>query len=289
MLFKWILSGCVFVLLLLFTVDTLIGLMYRNKSKPHRIDLQKYGISFNEIQIPVTQDTSLYGWWIPASKDAPTLILMHGWGRNLERMLPYIRKLHPMGYNLVAFDARNHGRSSPIKHPTVGTFSEDILATVDYVSKSNLVSSKDIGVIGHSIGGGAAINAAGMDKRIKSVITVGAIAHPIDEMKVEFQKRHIPNFIPWLIFKYMQFRYGLDFDKLAPVNKIPNAEAKILLIHGDEDTIVPLVQGQMLEKAGNPEKTHLWIMPGKGHSDCETSPRFWEKVATFLQETLPIS
>jgi pimeloyl-ACP methyl ester carboxylesterase len=87
----------------------------------------------------------------------------------------------------------------------------------------------------------------------------------------------------------MQLRFGIDFNKIAPVNNIPHADADILLIHGDEDDTIPLAQGQALAGAGNAEKTQLWIVPGKGHSDCDSHPQFWEKVEAFLQVTLPLS
>ncbi len=282
MIFFWVIVA---VVLFIFALDQLIERLYRYEAKTNRVTPEKYQIPFDEVQIPGVKGAQLYGWWMPAAPEAPTLILVHGWGRNLARMMPYIRQLHPLGYNLLAFDARNHGRSSPTKRPTVHTFSEDALAAVDFIAKSDRVSSPKIGVVGLSIGGGAAINAASRDGRIQSVITIGALSHPVEVMNLEFQKRNVPNFIPWLLFGYMRLRYGLDFDKIAPVNNIPNVKADILLIHGEEDETIPLRQGEALAQAGNPARTRLWVVPGKGHSDCDTHPQFWEKVGAFLQET----
>ncbi len=279
----WIL---IVTILLIFSIDQLIEHLYRYEKKTHSVSPDKYKIPFDEILIPAGKDTQLYSWWIPASPDAPTLILLHGWGRNLARVMPYIQKLHPLGYNLLAFDVRNHGSSSPEKHPTVGTFSEDTLAVVDFLAKSDLTSSENIGVLGLSIGGGAAINAAGWDTRIKSVVTIGAISHPVAVMNYEFQKRHIPNFIAVTILGYMRLRFGLDFDKIAPVKNISQTNAAILLIHGDEDETVPLSQGHALAEAGNSTQTRLWVVPGKGHSNCQSHPEFWEKINIFLQEAL---
>ena len=283
MTFLWI---SIVLLLLIFSMDQLIEKMYRYEKKPHLATPEEHKIRFEEIHIPSVKDSQLYSWWIPASPGAPTLFLLHGWGRNLSRMMPYIQKLHPLGYNLLAFDARNHGSSSPEKHPTVGTFSEDILAAVDFLAKSDLTSSDSIGVLGLSIGGGAAINAAGWDARIKSVVTIGAISHPVAAMNYEFQKRHIPNFIAGAILGYMRLRFRLDFDKIAPAKNIARTNAAILLIHGNQDETVPLAQGQALAEAGNPTQTRLWVIPGKGHSNCHNHPQFWEKVDTFLKETL---
>lgn len=286
MAFIWLL---VILALLIFLLDKLVERMYRYEKTSSQITPQEYDISFDKIYIPAKNGARLYGWWIPASPHAPTLILIHGWGRNLSRMLPYIRALHSLGYNLLAFDARSHGDSSPVSHPTVGTFSEDALAVVDFISRSDLVSSRRIGILGLSIGGGAAINTAGWDRRVKSVVTIGALSHPREVMNIEFHRRNIPTFIASFLFGYMRLRFGINFDKIAPVNNIPRAEADILLIHGDEDETIPFTQGQSLAGAGNPEKARLWIVPGKGHSDCDTHPQFWERVGAFLQATLPVS
>ncbi len=282
MIFIWIL---IISVLLIIALDQLVERMYRYEKKTSQVTPQKYDIPFEEILIPAKDGAQLHGWWIPSKADAPTLILIHGWGRNLSRTMNYIRALHPLGYNLLAFDARNHGESSPIAHPTVGTFSEDALSAVDFISHS----AREIGILGLSIGGGAAINTAGWDKRVKSVVTIGALSHPKEVMNLEFEKRNIPAFIASFLFGYMKLRFGINFEKIAPVNNIPHADAHILLIHGDKDETIPLAQGRALAAAGNAETSQLWVVPEKGHSDCDTHPQFWEKVGAFLQATLPVS
>ena len=268
-----------------FFLDSLVDRMYDYKKERHHFTPGKYGLSFDEVQIPAVDGAHLYSWWIPASPAAPTLILLHGWGRNLARTMPYIQALHPLGYNLLSFYARSHGSSSPVEHPTVGTFSQDVLSVVEYLSQHG---SNAIGLIGLSVGGGACINAAGWDERIRAVITIGAISHPIAVMKYEFRKRHIPAFVASFMFAYMHWRFGLDFNAIAPVKNITQSNADFLLIHGDHDETIPLEQAQALCAAGKPEKTRLWIVPDKGHSDCNSHPQFWEKVGAFLQETLPV-
>ncbi len=283
MAFLWIFVALIVIVLAL---DFVVERMYRYERRPHRATPAKFGLPFEEVHFPTEKGGQLYGWWIPASPNAPTLILVHGWGRNAERMMPYIRKLHPAGYNLLAFDARNHGSSTPQKHPTVWTFTQDILATVDFLVTSGRADPGRIGVIGLSVGGGAAINASALDDRIRSVITVGAFSHPVEVMTLEFQKHGVPSFVAWLLFRYMRLRFGLDFDRIAPIHHIARSQASILLIHGDRDATIPLAQGQALAEAGDPGRTRLWIVPGKGHSNCNAHPEFWERVEFFLRETL---
>ncbi len=282
-----ILLGAAGLALLVLVLDRMIDRMYRNPVRRRRVDLRKNGLPVEDVRIPAAGGGWLSGVFVAASPDAPVILLVHGWGRNIDRVAPYLRRLYPQGYNLLAFDARNHGDSSPVKHPTVGTFTEDILAAVDYLAARKPAFSGKVGVIGLSIGGAAAINAAGRDERIRSVVTVGAFSHPEAAMLAAFTKKGVPEFLPRLLFAYMRLRYGLDFDALAPVNAIRETSADVLLIHGEQDEIVPVGQGKQLADAGNPRHTRLWVVAGRGHSNCEKDAQFWERVLAFLRETLP--
>lgn len=284
MIFLWIF---LFIALFIIALEFFSKRAYAYEKAPHKKTPANFDIPFEEVQIPTADNGQLYGWWIPSMPDAPTLVLIHGWSRNVERVLPYIRNLHPRGYNLLAIDARNHGSSSEITAPTVGTFTEDILAAVEYVSASEKVTSPAIGLIGLSIGGGASIAAAGQDKRIQATVTVGAISHPVALMQTHFEQRHIPGFVAASLFFYMRIRFGIDYEKIAPLTHIPNADGRILLIHGANDETVPLAHGRTLASA-NPTNATLWIVPAKGHSDCHLYSEFWDKVGAFLSENLPV-
>jgi dipeptidyl aminopeptidase/acylaminoacyl peptidase len=279
---------------LVIIVAIIFGLMlksYKNHSTPHNFTPAKFNIAFEEISIPVKNNRQLYGWWIPAQTDcvkpSPVIILVHGWNRNVERMLPYIKRLHPIGYHLLAFDSRNHGSSDTDGYSSMLKFAEDIMAAIDFLKGQPCVDHNRIGVTGLSIGGAASIYAAAKDHRIKSVITVGAFTHPLDIMKPEFEKRHIPYFpIVWAFLKYVELRIGASFRDIAPINNINNARAQMLLIHGDADITVPVEQAERLKNAGNPKNIQLWIVPGKGHSNCNHHPEFWGRVEMFLRNSL---
>lgn len=279
----FILALLVAVIILIFALDRLIEHMYRYDKTIDPATPADQQFEFEELSIPTKKAGQLHGWWIPFSAEAPTLILIHGWGQSAARMLPYIRHIQPNGYNLLIFSARNHGRSSSFKYPTIHTFTEDALAVIDFITRSDLTTNPQIGLVGLSVGGGAAINAAAANPHIQSVITIGAVSHPVDVMNAEFKKRRVPKFIAKFLLFFMRTRFRINFDKIAPINNIPHVKADIFLIHGSEDKVIPLQQGQALAAAGNPAKTRLWVVSGKGHSNCATHPQFWEKTAAFLQ------
>ncbi len=262
---------------------------YRNPKRPHRKTPTDAGISFREVTFPTQNDCRLYGWWIPKttreSSRAPVIVLVHGWGQNVEFFLPLIKILHSRGFHLLAFDARNHGSSESDGYSNMLKFAEDILAAVDFVRKDFNTWKEWIGVIGFSIGGAAAIYAAAHEPRIRRVVTIGAFAHPAEVMKVELRKRHIPYFpVVWLLFQYIQFKIGARFKHIAPMNNIARASAKILLVHGTEDKIVPVEQALVLQEYGNPERTRLWLVEHAGHFDCLNHPEIPRRLSEFLEK-----
>lgn len=258
---------------------------FKNPVRKHDRWPSDLGINFSEINFKTENDRNLYGWWIDGNKDAPLLILVHGWGRNCGRMLPYIEKLYKEGYNLLAFDSRNHGISDKDEFSSMPKFTEDILAAINFAEKKKTYTS--IGLIGLSIGGAASIFAAAKDKRIKSVVTVGAFGSPKEVMLKPLKDRHIPS-IPftWLLFIYLQKAIGKKFSEFAPENFISKAEASFFIIHGTNDLTVDINQAHRLKNAAKPGKATLWEIQGRGHSDCHEEKDYWPKISNFLAETL---
>jgi len=261
--------------------------MYTNKFEAHIKTPGDYGIPFETVRYPTKNRKKLHGWWIPApkkkSKTASTLILVHGWNRNVGRMMPYIKELHPEGYNLLVFDSRHHGSSDPDQYSSMPKFTEDIIASVDFLEKKSDLNLNDLGIVGLSMGGAGTIYAASKDDRIHKMVTVGAFSHPESVMRREFQKRHIPYFpLIWMFFKYAQYRIDTSFEKIAPINNIGKVKGNVLLIHGELDDVVPVDEAKTMEIAGNSSKVKLWSIPGKGHSDCHEHPEYWERVKAFL-------
>jgi dipeptidyl aminopeptidase/acylaminoacyl peptidase len=285
-------SLVIVLLILLIVIGVLLFLMtkmYTNKFETHIKTPGEYAIPFESVRYPTENKKMLHGWWIPAPKDKTetvgNLILIHGWNRNVGRMMPYIKELHPAGYNLLVFDSRNHGSSDSDEFSSMPKFAEDIIASINYLENIRKIDLKKLGLIGLSMGGAAAIYAASKDDRIKKAITVGAFAHPAVVMKREIQKKHIPYFpVIWMFFKYVQYKIGISFEEIAPINNIGKVKAQLLLIHGEKDDVVLIKDAISMEKAANKETVELCIISDKGHSDCHEGAEFWNRIKAFLKK-----
>jgi pimeloyl-ACP methyl ester carboxylesterase len=259
---------------------------FRNPQRKHLKTPFDIGIAFEEVRFKTKNNRSLYGWWIVKNKNYPTIILVHGWGRNVGRMIPYIEQLNSQSYNLLTFDARHHGSSDKDKLSTMKKFAEDISSAIDFVQEKIKDRKPKIGIIGLSIGGGAAIYASAHDKRINCIITVGAFANPLDVMKIQLAKRNVPYYpIGWILLKYLEFLVGFKFNDIAPENHIQQSESKILLIHGTNDQTIPISHAERLLNKSKKQFVELWKIKNRGHSDCHEETGYWKKIIDYLNSS----
>ncbi len=278
----WIIILILALLIVSFVVlFLLIQKGFRNPVATHTIP-KELPFDVQEVEYPTKNEKTLYAWWIPVNRDAPTVIFIHGWGRNAQRMMPYLRKFCCGKYNLLAFDARGHGNSDHDGYANMWKFSEDIILSMNYVEKIQKKENGTFYLIGLSIGGAASIFAAAHDSRIKKVATVGAFAHPAAVITKQLKDHHIPYFpMIWFLYRYMKYINKLDMDALAPEKHIAASQARFLLVQGEDDQTVPVEQGKRLKTAAG-NKAELWILPGRGHSDCHHETGFWEHLMEFF-------
>lgn len=271
-----------FLVLLLITARIFIRKIWKIQKGPHKATPSSLGLDFEEVWIPKDGAAPLFAWWINITSNSDKVIIFqHGWGRNAERMLPYINALKDTGAVMIAADFTGHGKSPDEKFPNMYLFSRDIQYIIDYAGK-RIGKKVDVTVIGHSIGGGAAVSAAGRDSRITRVITLGAPSHPYDIMKYEFDRRGVPTFLSNLLIRYIEYKIGQKFDTFAPSEVISRSKANMLIVHGSLDKVVPVTQAEQLAARADKSLVQLWVMEGINHSNFIDYPGFARRMNTFV-------
>lgn len=266
----------------------LVALAWRTARVPPRRTPASLGLAFDNVVIPTANRRHLAAWFVPGGEGVrPVVILVHGWGRTRERMLPYIEMLHPAGFHLLAFDARHHGASDADGHGSMKKFSEDVGAAVDFLASVPDVDPDRIAVLGLSIGGSAAIHAAGSDPRIRAVVTVGSFAHPRDAMLAMGLGSPVLALGMPLAFRLAEWRVGASFDDLAPERHAMRVAGRLLVIHGEDDRIVPVDHLERLTRASG-GRANGWRIAGRGHSDPHLERGFAPRLIAFLTEALNI-
>ena len=206
------------------------------------------GLSFTDVRFEAADGTSLHGWWLPTSAELLGHVLFaHGNGGNISDRVAHLALLTAAGFDVLAFDYRGYGRSGG-RPNEAGTYA-DARAARPVLLEQPGVDPGRVFYLGESLGGG--------------VVTELALAHPPAGVVLtstftsirDVARRHyplIPNFaVP---------------DAFPTERRIPLLRAPLLLIHGENDELVPPEQARRLyEAAVQPKDLH--ILPGVGHND----------------------
>lgn len=245
------------------------------------------GLPYRCIELPTRNGKRLSAWFIPVGTKAPALVLMHGWGGNSAAMLPLAAPLHAAGYTLLLLDARCHGRSDDDTFASLPRFAEDIEAGLDWLQQEN-TADREIGVIGHSVGAGAALLAASRKREIRAVVSLAAFAHPATMMRRWLRWKRIPEWpLGRYILAYVQRTIGYRFDDIAPCHTIASVDCPVLLVHGSADGIVPLDDARQIYAARHSDRVKLLVVEGS-HDDFGDLTKPLAELLDFLTRNLPV-
>lgn len=240
------------------------------------------GLDFEVMELRSINDTRLHAWWIPTEGDAPVIIVLHGWGGNSSLMLPLAPHIHDGGFHALFVDARNHGLSEEDSFSSMPRFAEDLEVAVEWARKRDDVTA--VGVIGHSVGAGALIFSASKGVPIDAAVSVSSFAHPGEMMH---ENMPLPKPVIAMILEAVQRTIGYRFDDFAPRVRVGSVDIPLLLVHGDEDVVVPITNlHQLADAHGSAE---VIVVPGGGHSNLAPFEPYIDDIVDFFARNLSTS
>jgi uncharacterized protein len=221
---------------------------------------QAHGLIAQAVRIPAARGLSLFAWFVPALKTGPqpTVVLLHGWCGNASNLLPAAQALHQAGFAVLLIESRNHGRSDRDDHSSLPRFAEDLDSAIDWLTTLPQVDTTRIVALGHSVGAAAVLLSASRRHDLAAVVSIAAFAHPEQLMRHWFAVRYVPYWpVAWLINRALERVIGASFDAIAPVNTVLNATCPVLLVHGRQDSVVPVTDAHRIWKRGNGANVRL--------------------------------
>ena len=244
-----------------------------------------FDLPFSEHLIPSISDKKLFAWLLTAENSKETLIILHGWGSNSEWMLPVAKPFYHAGINVLLIDSRNHGNSDADSFSSLPRFAEDIDKAIDWLKLNHIALADKIAILGHSVGGGAALFSASKRDDIQAIISISAFAHPKWMMQRFLKKAYLPAFIIPIILRYIEWVIGHSFASIAPIKTVCDITKPILLVHGKDDTTVPIEDAHAIIK--NCPKSHLQIIEvdGAGHNSVDKVEQHSEELIDFLYQS----
>jgi pimeloyl-ACP methyl ester carboxylesterase len=206
------------------------------------------GLTSIDLAIATDDGERLHGWWISAAS-APLghILFCHGNGGNVGDRVVNAGVLSAAGFDVLLLDYRGYGRSSG--HPDeAGTYRDARAGRAMLLAQAGVDPGR-VFYLGESLGGAVALKLA-----IESP-PAGLILQSTFTSVRAVARTHYPR-IP----------VALIPDVYPSLTVIRELTAPLLVLHGDDDEIVPVEQGRALYAAA-PGPKRIDVFPGYGHND----------------------
>lgn len=173
------------------------------------------------------------------------VVCLHGLTERKEAMLHLAEIFADAGYIAVAPDLRAHG-SSGGHYTSLGYHEKtDMVALLDYLASQGCDVSRT-GVIGGSLGAAVALQWAGIDPRVKTVIAVAPFSDLNSELDYMYRANRVDRFKAFLLESAAQREGQFRIRDVSPVAAVQTIQTPILLAHGRQDDIIPVAESRKL-------------------------------------------
>jgi non-heme chloroperoxidase len=226
------------------------------------------------------------------------VVFSHGWPLSADAWEDQMVFLASHGFRTIAHDRRGHGRSSqPWDGNDMNTYADDLAALTE------ALDLKDAIHVGHSAGGGEVVRYIGRHgtKRVAKAVLIGAVpplmlktvfdgiragvladrSQFFKDLTVTFYGSNRPGSTVsqglrdsfWLQGMQSGLRGVLDcikaFSETDFTEDLKKIDVPTLIVHGDDDQIVPIADSAMLT-AKLVKQATLKVYPGASHGLCST-------------------
>ena len=277
-----ILGSLAAILLLLLAM---IHIGFRAPKVREKEDPDSLGLAFQTVSIPTVFEKKLFGWLLPVPGASTSLVILHGWGGNAEQMLPMALPFHRAGMNVLMVDARNHGRSDRHGFSSLPRFAEDLEKAIEWLQRTYPKHTRKIALLGHSVGGGAALLTASRRSDINAVISVSAFAHPEWMMRRFLKRLLLPSRLITLVVRYVEWVIGYSYEEIAPINTICHIHCPVMLVHGKADRTVPVEDALAIEGGCRRPHIRLLTVEDADHESVEKIKIHEDELVQFLRDS----
>ncbi len=202
----------------------------------------------------------------------PAVLFVHGWEGHAFQVRNLVESLVRRGYRVVTFDGPAHGDSEGRE-----THLPEFIAALRHIAE--LVEPVH-GIIAHSFGGVATLNAIRHGLSVERLVLVGV---PASVRYLLGNYAQLLNLSPEVLQRLIQFlerQFQSTVDEVAPINVAPQVPFPTMLLHDSDDQIVHPQNARQLA-AALPNAT-LVFTAGLGHNQILYAPEAVACMASFL-------
>src|SRR3990170_663136 len=214
-----------------------------------------------EIEIVIADGVTLVAWHAPAREDKPTILYFHGNAANAANRAPRIETIRENGFGVFYLNNRGYGGSGG--RPTEENNVADAIAAYDHLTKLGVPAGRMV-AYGESLGSGQAVKLAAA-RPVAAVVLEAPLTSTLDVARTTYF---------WLPLGL------LITDQYNNERNIRTVTAPVLVLHGEQDAVIPVEMGWRVYRAANKPK-RIELFPQGTHDDLFHHGA-WEKTRAFL-------
>ena len=210
----------------------------------------------------------LHGWYFSAPGSRRTVLLFNGNAGSREFRLPLAGELHARGFAVLLFDYRGYGGNPG--SPTEEGLIRDARAAQAWLVARPDVDPEGLVYMGESLGAAVAL-ALATERSPSALVLRSPFTSMVDVGRVHY---------PWLpIGLLLQDHY-------PSIERIRRVSCSLLVIAGEDDSIVPHAQSRRLFEAAPGRIKQFVSIPGADHNDPQLTQgtNMVNEIARFLSE-----
>lgn len=254
-------------------------------TSPARFDLR-----YESFMIPGEPGIDLAAWWIKAQKknqpevkagekSRGVILQLHGNAENMTSHFLFVAWLAKEGYEVVTFDYRSYGISSPA-FPTQEGLVEDACSVLKWIAAHPKLGQLPLFVVGQSLGGAVAIPALVRcpPRELKGLVIDSSFASYRKTARATLRAHSLTWPFQWPLSLLVS-------DRESPAEAIGQIKVPVLYFHSPKDPVVPYEQGQELFAATEAQKRFIDVNE-EGHvmAFAVEDGRYRRELLAFLQK-----
>ncbi|MDX2139613.1 MAG: alpha/beta hydrolase [Chloroflexota bacterium] len=260
----------VIIFVLWFSRLQALALVHPGRNQP-AVTAAEMGLPSQDVTFTTRDGVDISGWYIPPClASGAAIIYVHGIGGNRGQLLAQAALLYErLGIGALLFDLRNHGQSE-LAVTTLGLNEVmDVEAAFAWLQMRNDLDPARIGLNGLSMGAATVIRAGARIPEAQFVIAQAAYTSLDDNIAEGV--RGLTGLPPFpfapLLIAFGEAEAGVRIRDVRPIDDVARiAPRPLLLIHGDQDTLVLPRNSEALYAAAGEPKQH-YVIAGGGHDD----------------------
>lgn len=227
------------------------------------------GLPLEDVWFSSADGTKLFGWYVEGPADPPVILWCHGNAGNIINRLENLQELSRIGLSVFIFDYRGYGRSQG--RPSEEGLYQDAVGAYDYLTRQRMIRPERLIVFGRSLGAAVAAELAALKPAAGLILES---SFPSIEAVAKFHYGGLP--VHWLL--------GSDF---RLIDRLPRLSLPKLIIHGDQDDIIPLELGRQVFDAAKPPKS-FYVINGADHNNTYQvgGPSYFQRWDEFVRDAI---